>query len=390
MGKRFQLISALTIACSLVVAGCNGTNENNSYTSGGAPERMQPVPVKAARRDLVGFDLLSASLYVPPEASAPITVANEGPVERVAVVPGQYVRRGQLVVELQDSSQQEDYTDAKQAYDAAKTAYASAKTQYDQPVEQAKSQLEQAQSQLSQDKADAAQGGGDNDLQSDEQAVQQARSNLEQATTGERSNMLQYRDQLFAAQRALATARSSAREGIITAPISGTVVSLSVVAGQEVGTSPHQVIGQVVDLDAIEVKATIADSQMKIATPGTHVVLAFGDIPNRVFDGRITQVRSVPAPNGATVHEATIAFGNRDHLVKPSSMLSSAGIRVGEVKDALAVPVEAVRQMKDGTYYVKVQANGQWQDTPVTIGLSDGHYTQIKSGLNDGDTVLAG
>lgn len=56
-------------------------------------------------------------------------------------------------------------------------------------------------------------------------------------------------------------------------------------------------------------------------------------------------------------------------------------------ENALTVPVEAIH--KDGSSrYVYVVKNGQGIMTPVTVGFSDGVYTIIKSGLEEGDEVL--
>ena len=391
MSKKLLLYIALSMIVSAAEVGCNSSTSAagtaGSATTGSAAQHIAPVPVKVARRDLIGYELLQAKLYVPPEATSNIPVSNTGPVRQVDVKTGDSVKRGQLLVELEDTNIQTDYTNAKETLAAAKSAYATAEVQYGQPVKDAEQQLAQAQSVERDMRTQPATGSTDSpDLHDAQQTREQAQEQLTKARAVEQANMLQYRQQLDEAQKATASARSSAKQGIITAPISGTVTALNVVPGQQVGTSANSSIGTIVDLDAIELKCDLNDSQQSIAGEGTHVVIVFRDIPDRIFDGRIASVRSVPSKDGATLHEATIRFKNTDHLVKPGSMLSRAGIKTGQVQGALTVPFEALHR-DGGKWFVNVDVNGSPKPTEVKIGISDGQYTQIKSGLNEGDTV---
>jgi HlyD family secretion protein len=80
-------------------------------------------------------------------------------------------------------------------------------------------------------------------------------------------------------------------------------------------------------------------------------------------------------------------------------MTANASLLTNEVKDVLLVPNQAINVDRDtGTYTVNlvvgegteetaVQETGV-QETAVTIGLRDNRYTQILSGLNEGDELL--
>jgi multidrug efflux pump subunit AcrA (membrane-fusion protein) len=68
-------------------------------------------------------------------------------------------------------------------------------------------------------------------------------------------------------------------------------------------------------------------------------------------------------------------------------MKASASVQVGEVKDVLAVPNDAIQDDRSGRPMVKVLRNGDWREAVVEVGLSDGSYTEIRGGLEEGDTV---
>jgi RND family efflux transporter MFP subunit len=348
---------------------------------------MAPTQAQVARRNIIGYELLHANLYTPPEAMANITVSYNAPVETVAVQVGERVNEGQLILKLQAQDVQDALSSAKATLTAAQSAYVSAEAQYGQPVRDALQQLQQAQSAEKQARLQTEPGGDATNLQSAEQARQQAQQTLDQARAQEQSQLVEYKQQLDQAQAALAAAKSSAHEQVVAAPITGTVETLSVQPGEQVGSTPGQVVGTIVNLDDIEVKATLSDAQLSMASVGTPVTLVFADLPQRVFSGRIASIRSFPAANGATEHEATITFRNTDHLVKPTSTLSRAGIKIGEVRDAISVPVGAIQKDSTGRLFVNVLVNGKWNSTPVQVGLTDGQYTQVKYGLKVGQTV---
>ena len=68
-----------------------------------------------------------------------------------------------------------------------------------------------------------------------------------------------------------------------------------------------------------------------------------------------------------------------------------APVKVGQTDDTLLVPTIALQQ-SNGAYQVLVPNTTDAEGTPtamsVEIGLSDGTYTEILKGLNEGDKVL--
>ncbi len=73
-------------------------------------------------------------------------------------------------------------------------------------------------------------------------------------------------------------------------------------------------------------------------------------------------------------------------MAQPSTSVRRVGIKTGEVKNVVVVPVSAV-VTQDGKSTVKVQKGSDWVATSVETGLSDGNLIEIKSGLSEGDVV---
>jgi HlyD family secretion protein len=70
---------------------------------------------------------------------------------------------------------------------------------------------------------------------------------------------------------------------------------------------------------------------------------------------------------------------------------ASVEIVGGQADNVLLVPVEAVRDLGDGTYGVfVVGTDGEPRLKIVTVGLMDDTYAEIKTGLSEGDVVTTG
>src|SRR5207302_4451453 len=109
------------------------------------------------------------------------------------------------------------------------------------------------------------------------------------------------------------------------------------------------------------------------------------------FDGKVTSIAAqTESKAGGLLKEqkylALIDFKNANAVVKPT-MTATGTIETGVAKNALAVPSDAIERDKAGRTFVKVEQNGQWQEVPVEVGVSDGRYIQVKSGLQVGQVV---
>ncbi|MPN22364.1 hypothetical protein SDC9_169747 [bioreactor metagenome] len=69
-------------------------------------------------------------------------------------------------------------------------------------------------------------------------------------------------------------------------------------------------------------------------------------------------------------------------------MVARVSIVISQSKDALTVPLAAVRTDKTGKYVVVMDQNGQTKNVPVTTGNIGEDRVELTSGLNDGDKVV--
>jgi RND family efflux transporter MFP subunit len=195
-----------------------------------------------------------------------------------------------------------------------------------------------------------------------------------------------------AAQIAYDNAFATLKGTTIYAPFDGTILSIEGEVGDEVGTSSFITVA---DLVHPEVEFWVDETDLDKVSEGTPAEVTFDAIPNKVFEGMVTEIDpTLQTMSGYQVVQGIIQLdlsNEDDSVVVIEGLNASVEVIGGEADNALLVPVEAVHDLGDDTYGVfVVDANGKPSLTVVEIGLSDSTYTVITSGLKEGDVVTTG
>ena len=180
----------------------------------------------------------------------------------------------------------------------------------------------------------------------------------------------------------------------ITAPISGTIIEKDAKVGDAVKAGDTLCI--VYDLSYLEMSINVDELQISSISVGQKVQISADAVPDKTYVGTVTRVSMKGASNGGTTtYPVTIRIDDTDGL-RPG-MNANAEIVVAEAKNALVVPNAAVVR---GSYVLvtKDSPSAANADTameapegfvyvPVKTGVSDDDYTQIVSGIQEGDTI---
>ena len=180
----------------------------------------------------------------------------------------------------------------------------------------------------------------------------------------------------------------------ITAPISGTIIEKDAKVGDAVKTGDTLCI--VYDLSYLEMNINVDELQISSISVGQQVQITADAVPDKTYVGTVTRVSMKGASNGGTTtYPVSIRIDDTDGL-RPG-MNANAEIVVAEAKNALVVPNAAVVR---GSYVLvtKDSPSAANADTameapegfvyvPVKTGVSDDDYTQIVSGIQEGDTI---
>ena len=180
----------------------------------------------------------------------------------------------------------------------------------------------------------------------------------------------------------------------ITAPISGTIIEKDAKVGDAVKTGDTLCI--VYDLSYLEMSINVDELQISSISVGQQVQITADAVPDKTYVGTVTRVSMKgKSDGGTTTYPVSIRIDDTDGL-RPG-MNANAEIVVAKADNALVVPNAAVVR---GSYVLvtKDSPSAANADTameapegfvyvPVKTGVSDDDYTQIVSGIQEGDTI---
>ncbi|MBO4598789.1 MAG: efflux RND transporter periplasmic adaptor subunit [Bacteroidaceae bacterium] len=190
----------------------------------------------------------------------------------------------------------------------------------------------------------------------------------------------------------------------ITSPIDGVVLSKSVEEGQTVAASfsTPTLFTIAKDLTDMRVIANVDEADIANVANGQRVSFTVDAYPDDTFSGTVTQVRQeATTTSNVTTYEVVIAAPNADLKLKPG-LTANVTIHTLDRPGVLSVKSKALRfsptQELVGKETKIIDCNGKnklWTKEgnklvahAVTIGITDGIRTEIKSGINPNTKVV--
>lgn len=231
-------------------------------------------------------------------------------------------------------------------------------------------------------------------------------------------------------QAALDQALANLAYTSIYSPIDGVVISREVDVGQTVAASFNAPTIFVIanDLTKMQIDALVSEADIGGVETNQQVNFTVDAFPMRTFRGTVIQIRNAAETNQNVIsYDTVISVSNPDLKLRPG-MTANVSIVTAQQTNALRVPNAALRfrppdvadtnkpAMAAGappagggqhannanktkgarflrTLYVLADGAGgakELKPVQVRIGISDGIYTQIVDGLNEGDAVVTG
>ncbi len=352
----------------------------------------------ASRRDITAYLPAEGKVVAQASARADIYSPYEVPVEKIYVTVGKTVSRGEALILFSAPQTQAYYDQARTALVQAQTALDQARKQFSQDLRSAQKQLAVSRSterkarvtasntpsplegadQSASDSPDA--GVSSANRQADEQAVIDAQARMAEG-------LVAYQQAVDAAQEQFDAAQAGSKSAQVKSPITGTVLAINVSVGKTPNPRDKKPLVTVVNLEALKVAAGIAKDRLSMLSPKNLALVTVKEVPNVDFPGSLDEIYSEKAGFlQGQKYVALVDFKNTKGQAKPG-MDATVSIKIGEVHDVLAVPANTVYQV-DKQYAVKLREGKEWHQRIVEIGLSDGNYTQIKSGLKEEDVVM--
>ena len=320
-------------------------------------EQMEHVQVVGAEKTRLPRILrLTGSVAYNSFETTPVITQVSGSVSRILVSPGQVVAKGQpmLYVASPDYAQaRTNYLKARDASSLAEKNYARSEDLYAHHAI-AEAELLQAESAR-------------NQAQADLQAAEQALKVLGVDPDG------------------LLKAPVSPEVPVL-APINGELVERLVGPGQVVQAGATQVF-TISNLSTVWVLANVYERDLAYVRVGDPVTIQTDAYPT-TFHGRISYVAAALDPISRTL-QVRIVTDNPGRKLK-KDMYVTASARAAVIENALTVPDAAVLRTSENQPFVYVSTGpNQFAQRLVTVGESQDGKTEIASGLQAGERVIA-
>jgi HlyD family secretion protein len=192
---------------------------------------------------------------------------------------------------------------------------------------------------------------------------------------------------LTKAKIALDSASAEFNATELVAPIGGTVTSLNLSVGEEVGTSA------VITLSNIDQPYTfdvyLDETDWDTARVGYAATVTFDLLPEENYTGKVIRVYpGLDDSTGTNMVHVVVQLDYSIGMDLPAGSTASVDVTGGEALGVVLVPVSALKEAELGNYIVYIMQNGEPVEQTVEIGLQDILYAEVKSGLQAGDVVL--
>ena len=206
------------------------------------------------------------------------------------------------------------------------------------------------------------------------------------------------------AQQSVTRAKTNLGYATIYSPIDGIVISKSVEEGQTVAASfsTPTLFTIAKDLTDMQCIANVDEADIGGVQEGQRVTFTVDAYPDDVFSGTVKQVRqNATTTNNVVTYEVVITAPNADLKLKPG-LTANVTIYTLERSGVVSVPSAALRFTPEpsiiGKKYVIKDVPGEkklwtlegnvFTAHKVETGITNGVHTEIKSGIEEGTTVV--
>ncbi|MCL6611051.1 MAG: efflux RND transporter periplasmic adaptor subunit [Peptococcaceae bacterium] len=354
--RPVAVAAILVLVLLLIVSRLNSRKAESPATG----EMPQPVEVASVMSRPIGEEL-SVAGTVTPFAEARLSPKIMGRVASVNADVGRRVKQGETLLTIEQS----DYLSALKQAEAslamaeansiqAETGYENARLNY-QRFEELFRQGAVSQSQL-----------------------EEARGKLAAAESACKAN----RAQVLQCQAMLEKARSDYSHTEVKAPFAGVVAQRFVDIGEMV--SQQTPVFTVIQDDPLLVRVNLPENVVSRVSPDQQVDI-FVAATGKTYKGAVKSV-APQADSQTKAFAAEIKLAGVSQEVKPG-MVAELRITTKQVDSALVVPTDALLD-EDGGAGIFVVENGIARHRKVTTGLEGHGYTQVVSGLQQGELVV--
>ena len=192
--------------------------------------------------------------------------------------------------------------------------------------------------------------------------------------------------ELKQAQIDLEEAQAALDEAKLVAPFSGLITAVNYSAG-EIATGPAI---ELVDIGSLEVVLSVDEADLSVISIGQAAEITLETWPTVPIASEVIAIAPSAAEDasGITAYDVHVGLGETD-LPAKIGMTADASLITEQRNDVLLIPNVAITaDRQTGQYFVNKIDGETIAEVEITIGLRDNNYTQVLSGVEDGDELV--
>ena len=381
----FGIIAVLIIV--FIVKSCSSTTEPDI-------EEDYNVAYTVSKQDM--SETINASGSIQSDAITTVTSDLTGQkVTGVYVEVGDTVTKGQKIATVDVTELKNDLADMKKAYNKEQKQLQDA---YDEAVantDDKEAALEDLNT--AKDLSKVCTEDPDNELcvDFDNKAVSKLEKAYKAAEKAYNASVSQAKEALESTSEYTAKIKELQKQvngATITSPVDGIVIGLSVNKGSLIAEG---LIASIQESEDYKVTVSISESQILKVKTGMKAVLTVVATGDKVYNGTVTKVVKIAGSTeeGNVGYSAVITIDdkNTELLI---GMTAKCKIYLKESNASLAIPYDAIHYDNENKEYVYKLEKTDGEEykivyTYVTVGTKGSYYTEITSGLSEGDVVLS-
>jgi len=396
--KVMLLVLLIAAACAGLVA-CNrskGAANNNGATGSPTPSAIEISTTPAILRQLPRFFEATGSLAA--NTQTDVAPETSGKVAAVGVDMGSFVKRGQMIVKLDDADFRIRVQQAQAQLDQAKATLRQNEAKIGlrpgqrlnpenvPEVAAARSALDLAEKNLRRyeklvETGDISRAAYDQQKSQRDQLAEQYQALIHQAQQNYAA-VANAQAAVDAAQTQVLLAKRNLTYTVVVSPMAGYVSDRTADIGEYV--SPQQKVATIVNLNPLRVRIDIPEQAIPQVRVGESVSASVAAYPDRNFAGHVARVSpSVTASSRTLTIEADVE--NPKAELKPGQF-ATVRILLPQSEPAVMAPQRALRTISGATY-VFVIKNGFAQQRLVQQGQTEGDMVELKSGVAADEVV---
>jgi len=396
---KLTLLFLLAAAAVTSFTGCSrskGQSNNASASASPTPAAIAVSTTSAVLQQLPRYFEANGSLA--PREQADVAAETSGKVAAVGVDLGSSVRRGQMIVKLDDADFRIKVQQAEAQLDQAKATLRQNEAKIGlrpgqkfnpenvPEVAAARSAFELAEKNLRRyeklvETGDISRSAYDQQKSQRDQLAEQYQALIHQAQQNY-ATVANSQAAVEAAATQVALAKRSLGYTVVVSPMPGYISDRPADVGEYV--SPQQKVATVVNLNPLRVRLDIPEQAIPQVHTGESVSVSVSGYPDRNFAGRVARVSpNVTIASRTLTIEADVENPNAE--LKPGQF-ATVRILLPQTAPAVLVPQRALRTIS-GSTYVFVIKNGHAEQRLVQSGQTEGDLVELVSGIAADEVV---